>query len=63
MKTAKPFDKPWVVCVIAVFCNMLWGSAFPFVKRGYYFLQLLPPILPRRFCLPVPDFFSPVSLS
>lgn len=25
----------WVVCLLAVLCNALWGSAFPFIKMGY----------------------------
>lgn len=25
----------WVVCFLAVVCNALWGSAFPFIKIGY----------------------------
>lgn len=29
----------WVV-LIAVFCNILWGSAFPFVKMGYQLFQI-----------------------
>lgn len=27
--------KPWVVCVLALLCTLLWGSAFPCVKTGY----------------------------
>jgi drug/metabolite transporter (DMT)-like permease len=27
--------KTWVVCVCAIFCCVLWGSAFPCVKIGY----------------------------
>lgn len=29
----------WVV-ILAVFCNLLWGSAFPFVKIGYELFQI-----------------------
>lgn len=27
--------KGWVVCILAMLCCMLWGSAFPFIKLGY----------------------------
>ncbi|MBR2133469.1 MAG: EamA family transporter [Eubacterium sp.] len=27
--------KPFIVCIIAVFCCALWGSAFPVIKIGY----------------------------
>ncbi|MCD8287141.1 MAG: DMT family transporter [Clostridia bacterium] len=29
------FSKGWVVCVGAIICCLLWGSAFPCVKIGY----------------------------
>ena len=29
------FTKPWAVAVCAIFCCLLWGSAFPCVKTGY----------------------------
>lgn len=29
------FTKPWVVALCAIFCCVLWGSAFPCVKIGY----------------------------
>ncbi|SET25128.1 DMT family transporter [[Clostridium] polysaccharolyticum] len=35
VKGKKIFTNPVMVVLIAVFCNILWGSAFPFVKRGY----------------------------
>lgn len=31
----KFFTKPYVVCICAIFCCLLWGSAFPCVKIGY----------------------------
>lgn len=31
----KFFTKTWVVAVCAIFCCVLWGSAFPCVKIGY----------------------------
>lgn len=40
MKTEKSrldafFAVPAVVVAMAILCNMLWGSAFPFIKMGY----------------------------
>ncbi|MGN1060307.1 MAG: DMT family transporter [Candidatus Coproplasma sp.] len=29
------FTKPWAVALCAIFCCVLWGSAFPCVKTGY----------------------------
>ncbi len=34
------FTKNWVVCVGAIICCVLWGSAFPCVKLGYRFFQI-----------------------
>lgn len=31
----KFFTKPYIVCITAIFCCILWGSAFPCVKIGY----------------------------
>lgn len=31
----KTFQKTWVVCLLALICCALWGSAFPFIKIGY----------------------------
>ncbi len=36
----KFFTKPLVVCLCAVFCCLLWGSAFPCVKIGYKIFQI-----------------------
>jgi len=36
----KFFTKPLVVCVCAVFCCLLWGSAFPCVKLGYKLFKI-----------------------
>ena len=35
----KLFKKPIVICVMALICCALWGSAFPCVKIGYELLQ------------------------
>ena len=31
----KFFSKTYIVCICAIFCCLLWGSAFPCVKIGY----------------------------
>ncbi len=31
---------PWIWISLAVFANLLWGSAFPSVKRGYQLFQI-----------------------
>ena len=36
----KLFKKPIVICVMALICCALWGSAFPCVKIGYELLQI-----------------------
>lgn len=33
-------EKTWVVCVLAVLCNALWGSAFPSIKIGYRLFEI-----------------------
>lgn len=46
-----------LVMVLAIFCNILWGSAFPFVKMGYEQFQITTVIADKivfagiRFCL------------
>ena len=32
--------KPFIAYILAVFCNALWGSAFPSVKMGYRLFQI-----------------------
>lgn len=32
--------KTWVVCVLAIVCCLLWGSAFPSIKVGYQMFQV-----------------------
>ena len=29
------FSNPTAAVCMAVLCNVLWGSAFPFIKMGY----------------------------
>ncbi len=36
----KTFSKTWVVCICAIFCCILWGSAFPCVKIGYKLFEI-----------------------
>lgn len=36
----KLLQKKWIVVVIAIFCAILWGSAFPVLKVGYTELQM-----------------------
>ena len=31
----KIFGTPVCAVLLAIFCNVLWGSAFPFIKLGY----------------------------
>lgn len=33
-------QKSWVCCILAIFCCILWGSAFPCVKKGYELLHI-----------------------
>ena len=34
-KLDKIFGTPVCAVLLAIFCNVLWGSAFPFIKLGY----------------------------
>ena len=34
-KLDKVFGTPVFAVLLAIFCNVLWGSAFPFIKMGY----------------------------
>lgn len=36
----KTFSKTYVVCICAVICCILWGSAFPCVKIGYSLFEI-----------------------
>ncbi|GGH68126.1 membrane protein [Compostibacillus humi] len=38
----KLFQHKWSVIIIAVFCSILWGSAFPVLKVSYEELQMAP---------------------
>lgn len=34
------FTRPWAVALCAIFCCILWGSAFPCVKTGYRLFEI-----------------------
>ncbi len=34
------FTKPWALALCAIFCCLLWGSAFPCVKIGYKLFEI-----------------------
>lgn len=36
----KLLKKPTIVCLIAMICCALWGSAFPFIKIGYELFEI-----------------------
>ena len=42
MKNSKEniLTKSWVVCILAMICCLLWGSAFPSIKIGYQLFQI-----------------------
>lgn len=40
MQNKKLIQKPFVVCILAMVCCALWGSAFPFIKIGYSLLGI-----------------------
>ena len=33
-------QKTWVVCVLALVCTFIWGSASPCIKLGYAYFQI-----------------------
>lgn len=33
-------ERTWVIAILAVMCNALWGSAFPAIKIGYQLFQI-----------------------
>lgn len=40
MKQLNKLSNPFIVCLLAVFACILWGSAFPTIKLGYEFFQI-----------------------
>lgn len=39
-KFEKTLQKGWVVCLLAMICCFLWGSAFPCIKIGYDYFSI-----------------------
>lgn len=39
-RSEEMLKKNWVVCVLAMVCCLLWGSAFPCIKIGYSMFQI-----------------------
>ncbi|MDO4273186.1 MAG: DMT family transporter [Eubacteriales bacterium] len=39
-KFEKTLRKNWVICLLAMICCLLWGSAFPCVKIGYRLFEI-----------------------
>lgn len=40
MKKKTILDSFGIVCLLAILCNALWGSAFPAIKKGYELFQI-----------------------
>lgn len=36
----KKLQNPIMVCILALFCCALWGSAFPCIKIGYEWMKI-----------------------
>ena len=62
VKGQKILTNPVWVVIIAVFCNVLWGSAFPFVKIGYELFQLTTSVSDKLLFAGVRFFLSGVML-
>ena len=45
------FQRKWVIIIIALFCAILWGSAFPTLKISYHELQISKDNIPERLFL------------
>ena len=41
-KLDKIFGTPVCAVLLAILCNILWGSAFPFIKLGYRLFSIDP---------------------
>ena len=39
-KLDKIFGTPLFAVLLAIFCNALWGCAFPFIKMGYRLFEI-----------------------
>ena len=50
MKNKKLLSTPWFVAASAVFCTMLWGTAFPAIKIGYREFDIVGNDVPSILC-------------
>ena len=50
-KLDKIFGTPVCAVLLAILCNILWGSAFPFIKLGYRLFSIDPANTASIFCL------------
>lgn len=62
VKGQKILTNPIWVVIIAVFCNILWGSAFPFVKIGYDLFQITTSVSDKLLFAGVRFFLSGIIL-
>ena len=49
-KLDKIFGTPVCAVLLAILCNVLWGSAFPFIKLGYRLFSIDPANTASIFC-------------
>ena len=49
-KLDKIFGTPLFAVLLAIFCNVLWGCAFPFIKMGYRLFEIDPSNTASIFC-------------
>ena len=49
-KLDRIFGTPVYAVLLAIFCNVLWGSAFPFIKMGYRLFAIDSANTPSIFC-------------
>ena len=49
-KLDKIFGTPVFAVLLAIFCNALWGCAFPFIKMGYRLFEIDPSNTASIFC-------------
>ncbi|MDB5801780.1 MAG: family transporter [Rhodocyclales bacterium] len=45
---ARIFTRPWVVVLLASFCCLLWGSAYPAIKNGYALFHIAANDIPSK---------------
>ena len=49
-KLDKVFGTPACAVLLAILCNVLWGSAFPFIKMGYRLFEIQSSNTPSILC-------------